>query len=83
MYEKLGARTTLDVRDGALYATVVNTGPLPSTEMPPQRLYPVDETLFLQATPFPSFFTPVTFSHFDAAGRPRYFFASRVSRRVD
>jgi CubicO group peptidase (beta-lactamase class C family) len=83
VYEKLGARTTLETRDGALYASVVNTGPLPSTEMPTGRLYPVDETLFLQATPFPGFFIPMTFSHFDAGGRPRYFFASRVSRRVD
>jgi CubicO group peptidase (beta-lactamase class C family) len=84
VFEKLGARTTLEVSDGALYATAANTGPLPAPDMPPARLSPVDASLFLEAAPFPGYFTPVTFSDFDGEGRPRYMFtASRVSRRVD
>ena len=84
VFEKLGARTTLEVSDGALYATAANTGPLPLPDMPAARLYPVDASLFLEAAPFPGYFTPVTFSDFDGEGRPRYMFtASRVSRRVD
>jgi CubicO group peptidase (beta-lactamase class C family) len=83
VFEKLGARTTLEVSDGALYATAANTGPLPLPDMPPARLYPVDASLFLEAAPFPGYFTPVTFSDFDGEGHPRYMFtASRVSRRI-
>jgi CubicO group peptidase (beta-lactamase class C family) len=84
VFEKLGTRTTLEVNDGALHATVANTGPLFAPAMPPARLYPVDASLFLEALPFPGYFNPVTFSDFDAEGRPRYFFtSSRVSRRID
>jgi CubicO group peptidase (beta-lactamase class C family) len=84
VFEKLGARTTLEVSDGALYATAANTGPLLVPDMPPAHLYPVDASLFLEAAPFPGYFAPVTFSDFDSEGRPRYMFTgSRVSRRVD
>jgi hypothetical protein len=41
---------------------------------------PVDASLFLQRTPL-GVFQPVVFSEFGGDGRPRYMFASRVSRR--
>jgi CubicO group peptidase (beta-lactamase class C family) len=84
VYERLSQRLDLALRDGALFVTATMSGALASPsapQLPPARLYPVSETLFLQHTPFLETFLPVTFSGFEE-GRPRYLFAGRVARRT-
>jgi CubicO group peptidase (beta-lactamase class C family) len=82
VYEKVGTRTTITHRDGALWVRYRGTGPLPSTEMPEQRLLPVAPSSFLQQEFAPSVFSPVSFHSFDD-GRPGYYFASyRLARRA-
>ena len=82
-YEKIGTRTTITLRDDALWVQYKGTGPLPSTDMPQQRLYPVAHGSFLQQEFAPSIFSPVSFHEFKD-GRPAYFFASyRLTRRID
>jgi hypothetical protein len=81
-YEKVGTLTTIEQRDGGLWVQYTGTGPLPDTQMPPQRMYPVAEGSFLQEQPIPGIFAPVSFHNF-VDGRPSYYFASyRLSRRV-
>jgi CubicO group peptidase (beta-lactamase class C family) len=82
LFEKVGTRTFIEAGDGGLTVRYEATGPLPSIPQPPMRLYPVDETLFLQHEPNMNIFQPVVFSGFEE-GRPRYMFTShRVARRV-
>jgi CubicO group peptidase (beta-lactamase class C family) len=83
VYEKNEARTEIAVDGEQLAATIVNTGPLASSapQQPPMRLYPVDASLFLQQMPGTNVFQPVSFLQF-VDGRPTYFFASRLSRRI-
>jgi hypothetical protein len=82
-YEKVEMRSQITLVDGQLWLEFTGTGPLAAIDpgQPPMRLHPVSETLMLQEAA-PNFFSPMTFSHFEA-GKPRYFFASRVYRRVN
>jgi hypothetical protein len=83
VYEKIGTRTTITHRDGALWVRYTGTGPLPSQQMPEQRLFPVSEESFLQQEYAPAVFGPVSFLRFEG-GRPSYYFGGyRLSRRVE
>jgi CubicO group peptidase (beta-lactamase class C family) len=85
-YERTSLRVDVTERDGRLYAKYTNTGALSAldqqAEMPPLPLIPVDASSFVQDGPVPGVFTSVTFSQFES-GKPRYFTAGRVARRVD
>jgi CubicO group peptidase (beta-lactamase class C family) len=84
LYERLGFRTTISLRGGALMAQTVNTGPLATDgdQLPEAPMFAVDRSLFVQQNPW-GLFDPVVFSDFDNAGRPRYMYAGRVARRID
>jgi CubicO group peptidase (beta-lactamase class C family) len=82
-YEKVGTRTTFALRDGALWVQYTGTGPLPSTQMPEQRLFPVSETSFLQQEYVPGVFSPVSFHNFEDGRRAYFFSGYRLARRVD
>jgi CubicO group peptidase (beta-lactamase class C family) len=83
VYDREGLRTTIRLQDGQLVAESKNTmaSAANTPQLPPSRLFPVDESLFLQHDPWGRY-VPVVFSEFDG-GRPRYMFASRVARRVE
>jgi CubicO group peptidase (beta-lactamase class C family) len=82
VYEKVGTRTTITLRDGALWVRYTGTGPLPSTQMPEQRLFPVAPGSFLQQEYVPGIFSAVSFHNFEGE-EPAYYFAGyRLARRV-
>jgi hypothetical protein len=82
VYEKVGTRTTISLRDGALWVKYVATGPLPSPDMPEQRLVPVSQGSFLQQELVPGIFSHVSFHNFED-GQPEYYYASyRLARRT-
>jgi CubicO group peptidase (beta-lactamase class C family) len=84
VYERLGFRTTVELRDGGLSAQMVNTGPLAASgvQLPPAPLHALDESVFVQRDVVGQY-QPVVFSEF-VGGKPRYLFSgSRVSRRAE
>jgi hypothetical protein len=82
VYDRLGFRTTISLKDGRLVMESKNTmaSAANAPQLPPSQLVPVDESLFLQHDPWGRY-VPVVFSEFEG-GRPRYLFASRVARRA-
>jgi CubicO group peptidase (beta-lactamase class C family) len=81
-YEKMETRAEITLVDGRLWLEFTGTGPLASIgpAQPPMPLYPVDESLMLQKQA-ENFYGAMTFSDF-GDGKPQYFFASRVYKRV-
>ena len=82
VYEKVETRAEIKLVDGRLWLEFTGTGPLAAIDpgQPPMPIFPVDESLMLQKQA-ENFYSAMTFSHFDE-GKPRYFFASRVYKRV-
>jgi CubicO group peptidase (beta-lactamase class C family) len=86
IYERLGLRFDVTLRDGGLITTATATAvPAddPAEAFQPQSLTPVDDTAFLEYEPRLNTYTPIAFSGFEG-GRPRYLLsgAGRVARRV-
>jgi CubicO group peptidase (beta-lactamase class C family) len=83
-FERLSLRVDVAERHGELVVTALGLRGLREPPAPPQRshLRPITETRFAIDPPGPHLVGFASFEDFDASGRARYFYSSRVAPRV-